>query len=405
MLDLPRLLYVADVPVECTLHGSALIYRLLERYPSGKLRILETTVESSRTNRLTGVVYSSLKPRFSRLLRSRLSPIASTFISMSGGISARTAADECREFFPEAILTVAHGYGWQTAAKVAGECSLPLHMIVHDHWATTFTAPHFVKRGLERRFGASYRQAHARFCVSPSMATRYEKTYGVSARVLYPARAHSLVPFSTPSARVYEPGKPFAVGYAGSINGTGQIESLRKLLSGLAAMGGQLRMYGPATKEDLERRGLSGSNLIVRGMHSSAELIRICRDEVDALVVAVSFASDEISAMETAFPSKLTDYTAVGVPIVVFGPPTCSAVRWVRENEYPAVAITEMVGPSLVGCLSELQSNRDLRLRLATGALKIGEHQFSSASAERILFEELKRNRNTSSVNTQRAQT
>ena len=38
---LPRLLYLADVPVEASYHGSALMYRLLQRYPADRLRVVE----------------------------------------------------------------------------------------------------------------------------------------------------------------------------------------------------------------------------------------------------------------------------------------------------------------------------------------------------------------------------
>ena len=38
---LPRLLYIADVAVEASYYGSALVYRLLERYPVEQLRIVE----------------------------------------------------------------------------------------------------------------------------------------------------------------------------------------------------------------------------------------------------------------------------------------------------------------------------------------------------------------------------
>ena len=45
-MTLPDLGYVADVPVEASYHGSALVYRLLQRYPKEKLR--EETVKLAK---------------------------------------------------------------------------------------------------------------------------------------------------------------------------------------------------------------------------------------------------------------------------------------------------------------------------------------------------------------------
>src|SRR5438876_1408984 len=59
---LRRLLYVADVPVESSYHGSALIYRLLETYPSERLMIIEPDHGMSLPQRrLPQVAYRSLR--------------------------------------------------------------------------------------------------------------------------------------------------------------------------------------------------------------------------------------------------------------------------------------------------------------------------------------------------------
>src|SRR5690349_7624428 len=45
--DLPRLVYIGDVPIESTYHGSILLYRLFEAYPADKLLIIETDLGRS----------------------------------------------------------------------------------------------------------------------------------------------------------------------------------------------------------------------------------------------------------------------------------------------------------------------------------------------------------------------
>src|SRR5207253_10669972 len=44
----PRLVYIGDVPVESTYHGSLLLHRLLQIYPPDKLGVVEGSISVSR---------------------------------------------------------------------------------------------------------------------------------------------------------------------------------------------------------------------------------------------------------------------------------------------------------------------------------------------------------------------
>ena len=50
-LELPRLLYLGDVPVEASYHGSALLYRLLQAYPAERLTIIEAGIVRDEAER------------------------------------------------------------------------------------------------------------------------------------------------------------------------------------------------------------------------------------------------------------------------------------------------------------------------------------------------------------------
>src|SRR5260370_3500596 len=75
--SLPRLLYFADVPVENYMHGSTLLYRLLDAYPKDKLVIIEGNIRSDTARRIDGVTSHQCKPSWARLLRTRFSPYLS----------------------------------------------------------------------------------------------------------------------------------------------------------------------------------------------------------------------------------------------------------------------------------------------------------------------------------------
>jgi hypothetical protein len=73
---LPRLVYLADVPVEASFHRSMLLYRLLEEYPPDKLLILEpTAARSSDSRRLQNVKHLPFWIGWPRLLHSRFARI------------------------------------------------------------------------------------------------------------------------------------------------------------------------------------------------------------------------------------------------------------------------------------------------------------------------------------------
>jgi glycosyltransferase involved in cell wall biosynthesis len=76
-----------------------------------------------------------------------------------------------------------------------------------------------------------------------------------------------------------------------------------------------------------------------------------------------------------AFPSKLADCTAVGVPLVIYGPSYCSAVRWANENPGVAKVIEDPQG--LGDAVHHLANDPALRQALGLRALEIGEKYFA----------------------------
>src|SRR5262249_43631330 len=79
----PRLLYLADVPVESYMHGSSLVYRLFESYPAEKLLIVEGLYESQADRRLPNVQYRAIKSSLSRLLKNRYPKVEAELLRSS----------------------------------------------------------------------------------------------------------------------------------------------------------------------------------------------------------------------------------------------------------------------------------------------------------------------------------
>ena len=269
-----------------------------------------------------------------------------------------------------------HGYSWLSAAKVATDRKLPLHLICHDDWATSVPVCLFLRAWAERVFGKYYRAAASCLCVSPFMVEEYERRYGVRGTVLYPSRASDCLEFQSPPERVQKNRRQFTCAFAGSINSAGYVNALKAIANGLNAENGRLLIFGPLKPENAQLNGLNQPNIELHGLVKSDELIRRFREEADVLFVPMSFDTADKPNMQMGFPSKLTDYTAVGIPLLVYGPEYCSAVRWARENPVVAETVVAEKPGELSAAVQRLGASGQYRASLGATALKIGRRCF-----------------------------
>jgi glycosyltransferase involved in cell wall biosynthesis len=383
---LPRLLYVGDVPVEYSFHGSALLARLLTDYPKERLRICEMgAVASEPSRRIPGVTYVFRANPFRRLQNTRFHRYASSIASLTAGFRRSTIANVVVQEKPDVVLTVTHGYSWIAAYRFAKRHRLPLAMIVHDDWPRL--APHIALAAdwLDRKFGTVYNYASVRFCVSPAMVDFYLAKYGVAGEVLYPLRAKDAVTYDTPPPR-RTPDDPFTVVFAGTVNSEGYAHLLRSLAVALSEIGGRLLIFGPLTEQDGRRIFAEAKNVELRGFFPPKALAERCRAEANALYVPMSFDKRDRANMTIGFPSKLADYTATGLPLLVHGPSWCSAVRWAqRYSGIVAIAESDTV-EALRDALCNLFYNRLPLQSLASREGSLGESMFSNQVVTKQFF-------------------
>jgi glycosyltransferase involved in cell wall biosynthesis len=301
---------------------------------------------------------------------------------MAPQISASLNGFDC-----ERVLTVAHGFGWLTAAAIAKRRNVPLHLMIHDDWPrVAHVTPQF-RNWLDQRFAQVYRQAQSRLCVSPAMSRFYETRYGPPAAVLYPSRAADCTDFVEPPARLADPDNAFTIAFAGTINSHGYIRALAALQKALEPVDGRLLIFGPLTTDAAQQAGLNNPNTEIRGLLSSMELLTRLREEAHALFVPMSFADSDRANMEMAFPSKLAGYTATGVPLLIYGPNYCSAVAWAREN--PGVAEVVEAERDFTAAIERLATNPDHRIALGKRALDTGRDYFSHARVQQRFHQSL----------------
>ncbi len=385
--ELPRLLYLADVPVESSYHGSALLYRLLQDYPVDRLLVIEPSAGRSQfSRRLPDARYEQVSIRGARLIRTRLAALYSSVQFICSSVGMKKIDALLGSFQPEAVLTVAHACLWRTAAAFANRRQLPLHLICHDE--ITQMVPHLpaLKGWVEQAFGDVYRASASRFCVSPYMRDDYRARFGVDAQVLYPSRAADVPKYQVPPDHLASLPHGLRVAFAGTINSPGHARLLQDLASCLQSLGGKLLLYGPITEEISRQVGLALPNVELRGLLPSNVLIQTLRTEANLLYVPMSFEPQDRLAMKTNFPSKLADYTAVGLPLLVQGPSDSSAAMWALENPGVAEVVTESSGEALAQSLTKFAGDSARRLALGAKSLEVG-HRFFAHDRARQMFQ------------------
>jgi glycosyltransferase involved in cell wall biosynthesis len=384
---LPRLLYVGDVPVEASYHGSALLHRLLSNYPHEKLTVVETATESEPGRRLPEVTYLSHPIGKPRWLNTRFHPYAVAWFTQTGKRFAPGISQSLNGFDFEGVLTVAHGFGWLAAADIASKRKVPLHLIVHDDWPRVADVPSSFRKSLDARFASVYRQAQSRLCVSPAMSRAYCERYGQPAHVIYPSRARDCPEFADPPAQLATNRKRFTIAFTGTINSNAYIRAILALQEALKPVRGRLLIFGPLTSDDAQRFAIDHPNTEVCGLLSSSDLLARLREDVDALFIPMSFDSSDRANMEMAFPSKLADCTAAGLPLLIYGPSYCSAVTWAREN--PGVAELVEAQDALRAGVDRLAKDPAHRIALGRRALEVGRQYFTHERVQQVFHQAL----------------
>ena len=388
--DLPRLFYVGDVAVEATTGGSALLHRLLGEYPPNRLAVaVGDMCPVGIGPSLPGVKQIRFHVGWARLSRTRFHRVYSGWLDLTAAGRSRRLIDEARAFGAQAILTVTHASSFITAADLARRLSLPLHLILHDDWFSLRNLPSTLNRWAERTFGSIYRQASTRQCVCRYMAEAYEKRFGVPGTELYPTCAPDAPRFDCPPMRLKDPAAPIVVGYAGSLILDAYSHAIARVAETLERVGGRVVVYSNLNLEAARNVGLDRPNVQLRPIVPSNVLIKALREECTALFTPMTFDASMRVHMEMSFPSKMTDYSLVGVPMLIWGPPYCSAVRWAKENAPLAEVVDDPDPSSLVAGVLKL-GDPEFRFKLAQATMAAGRKFFDHSAARDRFFDALR---------------
>lgn len=387
---LPRLLYVGDVPVAQTTAGSLLLFRLLRDYPSDKLMVAEGLAKSGIGTRLPGISYGAFSVAWGRLLRTRFHRLYGLWVHLRANGRVDALSHLAITHRAQVVLTVVHNFSWVTAAALARKLKLPLLLIVHDDPWFHAECPAVARSWFEQRLRSVCRQASTCLCVSPNMAEWVRATYGARTALLYPSwdsDAHLIVRATDSHV---EGGRPFTIAYAGNVFFEGYRSLLSKLARCCEALGFRLVLFSNIPEVRRTELGLESASISLNPLVLPAELASQLGRCADALFVPMSFGACDRRNMQLSFPSKLCEYTHFGLPLLIWGPSDCSAVRWARENAGVAEVVEEQDVSLLGEALRRLAASSRYRQELGSAAINVGSRLFSHSQVTSIFYNELR---------------
>jgi glycosyltransferase involved in cell wall biosynthesis len=348
--------------------GNIQLLRLFSDYPPEKLLVIGPGVPEG-AKRLA-CRYESLLPPLSRLNTTRFHAWKRTarILGLLPLNSLQKVDRLVGNFQPDLVLSLMEASDYyELAERYARAKGIPLYLIVHDtneEFEKVFSWAKARQLAKDRRI---YRFAKERFCVSPEMAEFNEKRFGVPGKVLYP------VPDPEIQARPLEWSKelrqpPYlTIGYAGSM-AYGYSEMMLKSLSLLEKAGVRLELCSP--KPAGKVAGLLESPIVKwHGYQQSpAEAIRLLQERCDVLWLPyLEHPGENEKLYRTHFPSKLFDYLATGMPVLVSGPAEATGVKWFRKHFPPGAAVE---GQDILEYLDRLKRDAAWRSQLAEAVLK-----------------------------------
>lgn len=372
----PRLAYIGDVPPRAISAGPAVLFRLFETYPADRLLVCEDASNTpDPTHQLPQVEHVRYALGRQHWLRTRLGQWYGSWMYLRSRAVVAELLQPLRAFGCGAIVGIGHGYAWWPAWLAAQALKVPFHLIVHDHWRSFLTIRPELNRHAQRRFRTVYRGAQARLLISPAMVQRYQLEYGAPGTLLYPSRRYGSEELLRPSDRATAE-RPFVFAYAGGVSGWTKL-ALIDLAHAVAPLGAEVRIHQHLRIEDLGALGLKTRNVQIVPFQPAESLERDLAANSDALFLPMSFAPEDRDNVALCFPSKLVDYTAAALPLLLRAPEHATAVKWAEANPGVGEIVTTSDLLSLQHAAQRLLDDPLRRQQMAAEAFRAGSRDFS----------------------------
>jgi glycosyltransferase involved in cell wall biosynthesis len=372
----PRILILSDEAPQSGTAGGLLLFRLLDGYPADRLLVLTHHVPTIG-DPLPGVAYRRLKLPWQRFEKSRFNRLKRSMraFGLVPSVSSQQLGRLVGGFAPQVVFTVMqHAVYYDAAHRYARLHGLPLVTAIHDVNEEFEPVLPWAQPAMRRRDGAFYRYASRRLCVSPEMERMCAELYRAPGSVLYPNRDVGLQarPMGQ-NARLRRP-PAITLGFAGNLN-FGYGEGILQMLPALRGENARLIIYGRPPSGAAAPLLDAVDCCEFRGYAPTGEAWEGLKRDCDAVWLPYPDLGGQMERLyRHHFPSKLPEYLALGMPVIVTGPAYATGMRWARRNLGPEPCATNLA--DLTAILQRLAADQPWRRQLAERCLEAGQRDF-----------------------------
>ena len=375
--EYPKVLLLSDEGPQMSTAGGILLYRLLRGYPSGRLSVIERNPDPKQTQ--LPCRYARLTVPWRRFEGSRLNRWKRSLraFHLTPEVEARRIDALLDGFEAEVCLSVMqHAAYYDCAYRFARHHDLPLVIIVHDVNEQFEPVFDWARAAARRRDGQVYRYATRRLCVSPEMEQLCAELYGVRGEVLYPNRSEELEPRDIGETRTLkEPGR-LTVGFVGNLN-YGYGDELVRLLPAFRKAAARVVIFSGLPGGGAAALLAATDCIDYRGFVPAMDAWRSVQRECDAVILPYPNPAGPLERLyRHHFPSKLPEYLALGLPVIVTGPSYATGVKWALRNADAAQSWTETDPNEFAQVLTVLREDASRRTELAEHGFAAGERDF-----------------------------
>ena len=375
----PRVLVLSHEGPHLRSAGGILLYRLLADYPRDRLIVVERNADPHRGQ--LDCPYFSLTPPWLRFDYSRFHRWKRSLrgFGLVPGAPVQSIDGLLAGFRPQIVLCVMEQSTYYEAAwAYARARGLPLIVLVHDVNEEFEPVLPIAREAVRRRDGAFYRYATRRLCISPEMEALCADRYGVCGEVMYPNRSEELQPRSFDEARrLRYPGR-LTVGFVGNLN-YGYGDELVRLLPAFRASRSRLVIFGHPPS--LSHWALQEARDCVdyRGFKPTPmEAWQATQSDCDAVLLPYQNPANAMREQlyRYHFPSKLPEYLALGMPVIITGPEYATGVKWALRHPDAVACYSGTDTTGMARLFEGLRDSSDTRVALAKAAFIAGNRDF-----------------------------
>jgi hypothetical protein len=371
LFEFPKTLFCTSEIPQSVNAGSMQLFRALQGYPGDRLMILGAPPEADA--QLLPCRYESLKLLTYRLACTRFRGWTSglnacnLWIEPQLGRSVKLA----REFGPDLVVTVMDKLSYYKHAwALARRLEVPLLTITMDDPQTFERAHPWLEGAFVRFLRRLYGDAEMSLGVSREMCDYLGAHFGKPSTVFYfgpPEGIHSRA--AEESGMLRSPPR-LTLGYAGSLS-LGYRDGLLSILEALAATKTTLHLY---TRD--QHCLVDHPQIVNRGFFPPEALWPTVQAECDAMLLPYAFEGPMTRVYRTHFPTKLSEYCWVGMPMLLVGPNDATGVRWGQRHPEAALTATSPEPSVLAPLLERLRADGALRAALARGGVAAARTEF-----------------------------